>query len=216
MKKIAVFGGSFSPVHKGHMAVAAGILSEGLADEVWMIPCKRNPLKDNSPQISDDLRFELMEKAVEYTVRTDGIQPDRIRISDVELQMPAPSYTYKTLQYLQKTHPDSEFRLAVGADSLEKFSQWKNSKWIRENFQFIVYPRPGTEIERSLSGITYLDNMKRVGVSSTEIRESLQRGEQGEKDKIEENVLEGMPWLKDDEKLKNRLKQTFGKITRAN
>lgn len=184
MTTVAVFGGSFSPFHIGHLEVAKGILEQKLADEVWLMPCKKNPLKDSDTLISDSRRLKMLEDAVNYTNQA-GFE-GKIKISDLELRMPVPSFTCATLEKLKKENPDIKFRIAVGGDSYLNFESWKNWEWIEKNFEPIVYPRPGYEINVVRPGWTLLKDVAVHDVSSTQIRARLAKGEE---------TIHEMPWL---------------------
>lgn len=170
-------------MHRGHLAVARGILGAKLADEVWLMPCRRNPLKDGSTTMADDERLHMLRKAADYynSRETDG----RLKITDIELAMPEPSYTCDTLRRLCRENPDTEFRIAVGADSYMEFGKWKEWEWIEGNFRPIVYPRPGYEIGEVRPQWTLLEGVEEVDVSSTRIREKMRNGEP---------LAEEMPW----------------------
>lgn len=176
-RKIGVFGGSFNPVHEGHLAVACGVLRSGLVDEVWFMPCRRNPLKDNEPEFAEKDRVELLRDKIEsgagsfnfFTPEMRG----RLKITDVDFRLPSPSYTWKSLQQLSLENPDCDFRLIMGADSYLGFKNWKRPDWIRENFGLIIYPRPGYEIQNVEDNCVLLRNMKEYDISSTEIRNKL-------------------------------------------
>lgn len=172
---VAVFGGSFSPVHTGHMAVASAVLDRGLADKVMMLPCRLNPLKAPDTLLPADFRLLLLEKAIEYCNRNRN--SDEIILDTIELSLPSPSYTCDTLRRLRSNHPDTVFRLLVGGDSHQNFHKWKNPEWIERNFSPIVYPRPGYTIENLRKGWTLLDNVDFYDVSSSQIRESIKSGE---------------------------------------
>lgn len=194
-----MFGGSFSPVHKGHMAVARGILTQNLAEEVWMMPCKRNPLKGEVPKLSDFLRLELLLAAVEYynnTVSTPGV----VKVSDMELSLPAPSYSFKTMRKLEKEMPDVEWRLVVGADSYIDFEKWYMWDKLEADYHPIVYPRPGHELESVRMNWDKLENVELVDVSSTLIRNLLQKG-------ILDKTF--MPWIEGREVLEEKLLDSF-------
>lgn len=180
---IAVFGGSFSPVHIGHIAVATAAVDAGLADEVWMMPCRRNPLKDTA-LMPDNRRLDLLEKAVEYANRR--VEKGIIKVSNAEFSLPTPSYTADTLRFLQKEYPEHRFRLITGADSYNNFHDWKDWEWIERNFAPIVYPRPGYEIQEVRPSWTLLENVALHDVSSTAIRESMAKNEE---------MTNLMPWV---------------------
>ena len=169
MASVAVFGGSFSPVHDGHMAVASQTLANGLAEEVWMMPCRLNPLKNGKGLLPDDTRVRLLRDAVEYYRREKG--QGGIKVDLTELQLPSPSYTALTLRHLAVKYPLHRFCLLVGADSYRDFEKWKDWKWIEENFNPIVYPRPGYEIMSVRPNWTLLENVKETDASSSAIRE---------------------------------------------
>lgn len=163
-----MFGGSFSPVHKGHMAVAKSVLDRGLADEVWMMPCRRNPLKDGDTLLPDEERLILLRKAADYY--NARLKEGAIRICTLEYELPTPSYTVRTMQTLMERYPDHRFRLLVGADSYLSFTQWKEWEWMERNLSPIAYPRPGYELKELHPGWTLLSEVEENEISSTEIR----------------------------------------------
>lgn len=166
----AIFGGSFAPVHEGHLAVAQGVLQNGLAGEVWMLPCRRNPLKEDSPEYSDEERVRMIETAVKRLESEGRVDKDTIKVCDIEFTMPSPSYTSDTLRTLQALYPDREFRLVVGADSYLNFTKWRDWEWLEANFSPIIYPRPGYELTEVRERWTVLKDVRQVDISSTEIR----------------------------------------------
>lgn len=180
MYTVAIFGGSFAPVHKGHMEVARGILDRKLADEVWMLPCRQNPLKEDGPQMTDYDRVRELETAVQHYNRLRG-KGKEIMVNPMELHMSPPSYTCHTMQILTDTYPEIQFRLAVGADSYLSFTDWMKWEWLEEKFAPIVYPRPGYEINEVKPGWTLLEGVELTDISSTKLREMIGRGEETEK-----------------------------------
>lgn len=184
-KRVGIFGGTFSPVHLGHISVAREVLAKGLVDEVWMMPCRRNPLKDDGSEFSDSLRIDLLHKAIEYAkLENDGELP--VFVNSMELSMPEPSYTWKTMSELQKMHPDCSFRLIIGGDSYANFASWVKNEWLAENFSPIVYPRPGYEIGQPREGFTILEDIVTYDISSSDIRKKIREGE---------DVSKYMPWI---------------------
>lgn len=188
--KAAVFGGSFAPVHIGHMEVVRAVLDRGLAERVLLMPCRQNPLKRGNPPVAHEERLALLRKAVEYYrgLPREG-RPYDVTVDETELSMPSPSYTCDTLSRLAEEHPDTEFRLVVGADSYLDFDRWKNSDWIVANFSPIVYPRPGYKIGPPRPGWTLLEGAELHDVSSTLIRDILRNGC---------GATEFMPWLRNE------------------
>jgi nicotinate-nucleotide adenylyltransferase len=161
MIKTGIFGGSFNPIHVGHIALAQEILRQTELDEIWLMVSPQNPLKqDATDLLDDDLRYALAQKALE------GIEG--VEACDYEFRLPKPSYTWTTLQHLKQDFPEREFVLVVGGDNWERFTRWYHWKDILRNHRVVVYPRDGQRgtIEAQL-----------LPVSSTEIRERVRRGE---------------------------------------
>ncbi len=133
--RTVLFGGSFNPIHEGHLALADHVLKQGLADEVWFVVSPRNPLKP-SADASDALeRLESVRQAVEN-------HPGYFA-SDIEFDLPTPNYFANTLRKALSSYPDRTFILLIGGDNLDVFTQWKEYDWLLENIDILVYPRPG-------------------------------------------------------------------------
>ena len=109
MRKIAIFGGSFNPIHNGHIALAKAVREQCALDEVWLMVSPQNPLKQESDLLADELRFAMACKALKGT--------EGIKAYDYEMHLPKPSYTWTTLQLLQKDYPDYTFKLLIGGDN---------------------------------------------------------------------------------------------------
>lgn len=169
MKKVAVFGGSFNPVHIGHMILADFIRQEMAFDEVWFMLSPLNPLKANPGELlPDEVRLEMLHLAV------DG--SDGFKVSDIELSMPRPSYTVDTLRELRKRYPDVEFSLIVGGDNFASFDRWKCSDEILKMVRLIVYPRPGCELPDVTGDDVTVVKAPLVDISSTDIRRLIASG----------------------------------------
>ena len=161
MRKVGIFGGSFNPIHTGHIALAQAVQKQCGLDEVWLMVSPQNPLKRNDSDLLDDsLRFEMAQKALE------GVEG--VVACDYEFHLPKPSYTWNTLQNLSKDYPDYTFILLIGGDNWAHFQRWRHWQDILWHHDIIVYPRgeyPGTI------------NVPLLPVSSTEIRERVRKGE---------------------------------------
>ena len=161
MKRIAIFGGSFNPIHNGHIALAQAVLEQCRVDEVWLMVSPQNPLKLGDADLLDDnLRLEIAQKALE------GI--DGIKACDYEFHLPKPSYTWNTLQHLSADYPDHTFILLLGGDNWAHFQRWRHWQDILWHHDIIVYPRdnhPGTI------------NVPLLDISSTDIRRRVKAGE---------------------------------------
>ena len=164
---VAVFGGSFDPIHNGHLALAGEVVSRGLADEVWLMVTPQNPHKQDKILSDERLRFQMAQLAV------DGM--DGVKACDFEFSLPRPSYTLTTLTALDEAFPDKEFCLLIGADNWEKFDRWYKGDEILSRYGIIVYPR-GSEGEPSLpSGVRWLP-AKLYDISSTMVRAAVAAG----------------------------------------
>ena len=170
MKKVGIFGGSYNPIHIGHLALANYLCEYGDLDEVWFMVSPQNPFKAHSSDLWDDqLRLELVRLAVE--------EYPKFHASDFEFHLPRPSYMVNTLEKLREAHPDREFTLIIGADNWASFPRWKDADIIMAHHPLIIYPRPGYEInESTLPTNVRLVNTPLLEVSSTFIRESLAQG----------------------------------------
>jgi nicotinate-nucleotide adenylyltransferase len=163
--KIAVYSGSFNPLHNGHLAVAQAALAEG-CDEVWLIVTPQNPHKKEEDLWPFEDRMKMAETSV---AKLKGI-----KASDCENSLPRPSYTLKTLEYLQYKYPENRFCLLIGEDNLATFHLWKEYKKILDLFGLIVYPRFGSR-EILLPGHPNIRKMKAplLDISSSDIRKRL-------------------------------------------
>ena len=168
-ESIGIFGGSFNPIHIGHLALANYLCEFGDLDEVWFMVSPQNPLKRDSKLWDDELRLELAHLAVEGY--------PKFKVCDIEFQLPRPSFTINTLNTLQEKYPDKEFTLIIGADNWRLFPRWRAADEIIAWHKVLVYPRPGFPIdENELPSSIRLVNTPLLEVSSTFIRESLEAG----------------------------------------
>lgn len=157
------FGGSFNPVHYGHISLAEFILGKNLVDEVWFVVSPANPLKKTADPNDALERFNNLKKALSGHKSCIA--------SDFELSMPLPSYTSDTLKKIKEQYPEREFVLIIGGDNLDVFTKWKDYEYLLENHDIIVYPRPGAsnKVPEGWARVTMLDG-EMMDVSSTKIR----------------------------------------------
>ncbi len=130
--KIAIYAGSFNPIHNGHLSVAEAALSEGF-EEVWLVVSPQNPHKKEQELWPFERRLKLVELAIQSL--------PKLKSSDCETRLSRPSYTINTLQYLKNCYPQHQFHLLIGGDNLLKFRLWKNYIQIMNEFGLVVYPR---------------------------------------------------------------------------
>jgi nicotinate-nucleotide adenylyltransferase len=165
-----IFGGSFNPIHMGHIQLARQIMQQAGLDEVWFMVSPLNPFKKGSTDLIDDQQRLLMAR------RALAAEPGMVA-SDYEFHLPKPSYTWRTLQHLAQTYPDRQFALIIGADNWLAFDRWAEPDYILSHFPIIVYPRKGYAINGQLPPQVRLVNTELYPVSSTEIRRRAKAGE---------------------------------------
>lgn len=168
MTTIGILGGSFNPVHVGHMILASFLSQWGYVDEVWLTLSPRNPLKDPSDLIPDLKRLAMLNIAVKGS--------DNIDICDIELSMPRPSYTIRTLELLRERNPDKKFKLIIGSDNWRNFDRWREPQKILDEFGVIVYLRPGYPVDKSNVDGLEIANAPLLDISSTFVRQAISRG----------------------------------------
>ena len=165
-----IFGGSFNPIHNGHISLARHILKAGGLDEIWFVVSPQNPLKSADTLADDDYRLSLVRKALEG-------EPSLVA-SDYEFHMPRPSYMYDTLMAMLRDYPDRDFVLLIGGDNWTMFNRWYRWEDILHNFRIIIYPRQGSYIDIStLPANVRLVETELYNISSTEIRDKISKGE---------------------------------------
>lgn len=168
---VGLMGGSFNPVHIGHMMVASYMAQYAGLDEVWMVLSPQNPLKESASLIDDRHRLRMLEIAVSADCRSG------IRVCDAELSLPRPSYTIDTLRHLSGRYPSTDFRIITGSDNWARFSQWRESDRILSDYGVIVYPRPGFPVSDPVSPGCRVVDAPMTEISSTFIRQALSRGD---------------------------------------
>lgn len=168
MIRTGIFGGSFNPIHNGHISLARQLREKAGLDEVWLMVSPQNPLKKSSDLLDDNLRMEMARLGVEGQ--------EGIIASDYEMHLPKPSYTWNTLQSLSKDYPDREFVLLMGGDNWALFDKWYHYDDILKNYSIVVYPRRDSlrSFRETLSA--QIVEAELLDISSTEIRERIKAG----------------------------------------
>lgn len=176
---IAVYSGSFNPLHIGHLAIMKHLIQEADFDMVYLIVSPKNPLKGT---ISSGSAADRYNAAVE-AVQRHGLQ--MVKVDDIELTMPEPHYSIRTLEALRQREPEDTFTLIMGADNLACIRNWKEYRNILTDFGIAVFPREGHDLEALRQDLISENPKYRirllkaplVTVSSTEIRNARQQGE---------------------------------------
>ena len=168
--RIGLFGGSFNPIHTGHIRLGEWLCKKAFVDELWFLVSPLNPFKQKDDDLlSDECRLQLTHLAIEGR--------PQLKVSDIEMKLPRPSYMVRTLEELRKTYPTDEFILIIGADNWLRFPQWKQSDEILRHHCLLVYPRPGYDIDAStLPHNVQLVQTPLFDISSTQIRQAIREG----------------------------------------
>lgn len=167
-KKVGIFGGSFNPIHTGHIALAKSLCQQAGLDEVWLMVSPMNPFKKEATDLlTDKLRLEMAEQAV--------ADEPKLKACDYEFHMPKPSYTWHTLQALSQDFPNVDFTLLIGGDNWASFDKWFHHEDILNHYPIVVYPRKGCDIGKVPSGVTIVETPL-LNISSTEIRQRIKEG----------------------------------------
>ncbi|GAA2989959.1 nicotinate (nicotinamide) nucleotide adenylyltransferase [Prevotella corporis] len=167
--KVGIYGGSFNPIHNGHIALAEAFLRQAELDEVWFMVSPQNPLKANARLLDDKIRFKMVQKVLKHK--------RNLIACDYEFHLPKPSYTWDTLQRLSNDFPQHQFTLLIGSDNWTAFDRWYHHEDILQNYKIVIYPRLGDEIGKNeLPDSVSLLNAEFINISSTEIRERIANG----------------------------------------
>lgn len=169
MIKTGFYGGSFDPIHIGHIALARQLLTSIPLDEIWFVVSPQNPFKINNNLLDDEKRLQMIRIALQ--------DEKGLIASDYEFHLEKPSYTWKTLRALRKDFPDRDFSLIIGADNWLAFDRWGHPDEIISEHEIFVYPRENYPIdERKLPHNVHFFDAKLYPVSSTCIREKVKEG----------------------------------------
>lgn len=133
-RNIAFFGGTFDPVHEGHLEIAEKAVLALQLDQVVIIPCRRSPHKTEKPGASDADRLKMLQLATAHLPWA--------MVDDYELQKPPPSYTWETVRHFQSKFPfNPRLFLLIGFDQWETLPRWKNIAALAQDVEFIVVGR---------------------------------------------------------------------------
>lgn len=171
-RRIGIFGGTFNPIHHGHLINIQLVKEEFALDLVLLIPAKIPVHKTVTDGIDPADRYRMTELAV------TGL--DGFHVSDIEIKRESASYTITTLEELERIYPDDELLLIIGSDSFNELDTWKEYKKIITNYTLIVMQRPGNmELREDLLSASYdvhLHVASAIEISSSGIRERIRKG----------------------------------------
>lgn len=180
MRKIGILGGTFNPIHKGHLALGLAAAEQYELEEIWLMPSKLPPHKSHFAMLSEEHRLAMTKLAAQ----TD----DRFFASDFELRREGLTFTADTLELLTREYPDVEFYFIVGGDSLIKFKSWRRPERILELATLLGAGRAGYEekaVNEAAESLRKQFPNSKVGtvvledypISSNEIRTAFYTGE---------------------------------------
>ncbi len=163
---VGLFFGSFNPVHIGHLALANYMLSFTDMDKVWFVVSPHNPLKNKAGLLNQNDRLHLINLALDFH--------PKLKASNIEFNLPQPSYTINTLAHLKEKYPEHQFSLIMGQDNLQTFDKWKNYEEILKRHQIYVYPRVGALPSKfELHKNVHITEAPIMEISSTFIRKAI-------------------------------------------
>ncbi|MBF0714721.1 nicotinate-nucleotide adenylyltransferase [Gemelliphila palaticanis] len=172
MEKIALYGGSFDPIHIGHLITAINVVENLDIDKLIFIPSNITPLKSTSLKASNIDRYNMIKLSIE--------ENPRFEVSNYEINKQDISYTYHTVCYFQKIYPDSELYFIVGTDRVKDLHKWYEIKSLSKIVTFIFVARDDESLEKIVSNNEFYKNINYkilklpiIELSSTEIREKI-------------------------------------------
>ncbi|MBD3297564.1 MAG: nicotinate (nicotinamide) nucleotide adenylyltransferase [candidate division Zixibacteria bacterium] len=166
-QRIGIVGGTFDPIHIGHLILAVRAREQRALDCVYLIPNWQSPLKSMAPRASFDDRLTMAQRAV------DGI--DGLMVSDIEGRRGGVSYMIDTLRQLHDDHAEAELHLIIGADALRELPQWRESEEITRIATIAAVSRGGETVDTGDVDAVAV-SMPRIDVSASDIRERVSAG----------------------------------------
>lgn len=165
-EQIGIFGGTFDPIHFGHLLAAEQAREQAKLDEIWFMPTRIPPHKKRQGIAAPEHRLRMVELAIaDHTA---------FRATDVELRREGPSYTIDTMEYLTKQHPELSFSFIIGGDMVEMLPKWRRFEDLCKLVRFIGLGRPGASYDKEAMStrVTFV-SMPAWELSSTLIREKV-------------------------------------------
>ena len=187
---VGLYFGSFNPVHVGHLIIANHLMNTNNLQKIWIIVSPQNPFK-KSQGLNEYHRLHLLRLATE--------DDNRVKVLDIEFNLPKPSYTVTTLIHLEEKYPDHQFSIIMGSDSFQNLDKWKNHEMIVKNYPIYVYTRPGFLVKNDLGANLISIDAPLLQISSTEIRQMIKEKKSIRylvPDKVKEEIERGGYYLK--------------------
>lgn len=173
LRKVGIMGGTFDPIHMGHLIAASCALEAAELDEVWFIPTASPPLKPNAPSAEAHQRLEMVKLAISG-------QP-AFRVIDIELQRGGTSYSIDTVTALMEQYAEHQFFYIIGSDRIHDLPQWHRAEELSQLVQFIGLNRPSEHLQLQRLSEDWRSKiviapMPLIGISSTELRHRAAQG----------------------------------------
>jgi len=167
--KIAIYGGTFDPVHQGHLILARVVLEKLGWDQLYFVPCSQSPHKKNNPIANNSDRLKMLQLALK--------QQPQLKVDDFELCRGGISYSIDTVNYFQKKFPRAKLFWLLGEDQIPKLKKWHRFEELRKKVTFIFLRRKIENHSRLASPKknNFLIYPRRIDISATEIRERIKK-----------------------------------------
>jgi nicotinate-nucleotide adenylyltransferase len=163
LKKIAIYGGTFDPIHHGHLIVAREALERLGVEEVIFIPARMSPLRKTAPVARGEIRLLMIQAAIEN-------EPG-FAVDDCELRRPSPSYTIDTVEKIRQRKGDATIYCLIGEDNVDKLTKWRRFADLEKMVRFVVLDRSGERPRHAYRVIR-----RKIDISATEIRKRVATG----------------------------------------
>jgi nicotinate-nucleotide adenylyltransferase len=164
LKKIGIYGGSFDPVHHGHLILAREAYETLNLEKVIFVPAAVSPLRTRAAVASGDMRLKMLQAAIE--------DEEGFAIDDCELRRPPPSWTVDTVLEIRKREIDSKIYLLMGEDNVPSLDRWRRFDELKKMVRFVVLDRTGSQTRRN-----YRIVRRKIDISATDIRKRVARGQ---------------------------------------
>ncbi len=183
--KVGLFGGTFNPVHKGHVSCAVTVYNQYNLGKILFVPAKIPVHKEFTDDTGSVHRIEMLKIAIgDYSF---------LEVSSVEIDRAEPSYSIITVRDFQNRFPDDEFYFIMGTDSLNTFNTWRDYEKLGRMIPFIIIRRPGELIDEKMIKFidkVYIADNEELCISSSQIRKTINLGQPVNNDMLDVRVLE--------------------------
>jgi nicotinate-nucleotide adenylyltransferase len=160
--RLGIFGGTFDPVHQGHLILARDALEQARLDAILFIPCAQSPHKSGRPRTSDAQRVAMLQRALRGE--------SRFWLSRCELERGMPSYAIDTADEISEAFPRAALFWLIGADQLARLHEWERWSELRRRIKFILLQREAAASPGPAGPVPGLPRPRRIDISATEIR----------------------------------------------